>query len=66
MRIHFNDEPMQCPDNLMLAMLLEQLSLLKPGVALAINQRIVPREQWENYLLNDGDKIVLFQAIAGG
>ncbi|MGK7244563.1 sulfur carrier protein ThiS [Buttiauxella agrestis] len=66
MRIHFNDEPMQCPDNLTLAMLLEQLSLLKPGVALAINQRIVPREQWENYLLNDGDKIVLFQAIAGG
>ncbi|SUW65853.1 Thiamine biosynthesis protein ThiS [Buttiauxella agrestis] len=66
MQIHFNDELMQCPDNLTLAMLLEQLSLLKPGVALAINQRIVPREQWENHLLNDGDQIVLFQAIAGG
>jgi sulfur carrier protein len=66
MRIHFNDEPMQCADNLTLAMLLEQISLLKPGVALAINQRIVPREQWETHLLNDGDQILLFQAIAGG
>lgn len=66
MHIHFNDESILCPDDLTLAMLLEQLSLLKPGVALAINQRIVPREQWENHLLNNGDQILLFQAIAGG
>ncbi|MRT15025.1 sulfur carrier protein ThiS [Enterobacteriaceae bacterium RIT711] len=66
MHIQFNDEPLQCPDNLTLEKLLEQLRLLKPGVALAINQSIVPREQWEAHLLNDGDQILLFQAIAGG
>ena len=66
MRIHFNDETMQCADNLTLETLLEQMRLLKPGVALAINQTIVPREQWETHLLHDGDQILLFQAIAGG
>ena len=66
MRIHFNDEPMQCAGNLTLEILLEQMRVLKPGIALAINQTIVPREQWETHLLNDGDQILLFQAIAGG
>ncbi|WP_435928219.1 sulfur carrier protein ThiS [Dryocola sp. BD613] len=66
MRIQFNDEPMQCADNLTLAKLLENLRLLKPGVALAINQTIVPRELWDDHLLRDGDQILLFQAIAGG
>lgn len=66
MHIRFNDETMQCADNLTLKTLLEQRRLLKPGVALAINQTIVPREQWETHLLHDGDQILLFQAIAGG
>ncbi|RPH21246.1 sulfur carrier protein ThiS [Buttiauxella warmboldiae] len=66
MNIQFNDEPLACPDNLTLEKLLQQLHLLKPGVALAINQAIVPREQWATYWLNDGDQILLFQAIAGG
>jgi sulfur carrier protein len=66
MHIHFNDESIHCPDNLTLEMLLEQLRVLTPGIALAINQTIVPREQWGAHLLNDGDQILLFQAIAGG
>ena len=66
MRIQFNDEPMRCADNLTLVNLLEHLRLLKPGVALAVNQTIVPRERWEAHVLHDGDQILLFQAIAGG
>lgn len=66
MHIQFNDESVHCPDNLALEQLLEQLRVLKPGIALAINQTIVPHEQWETHLLNDGDQILLFQAIAGG
>lgn len=66
MHILFNDESILCDGNLTLENLLEQLHVLKPGIALAINQTIVPREQWESHLLNDGDQILLFQAIAGG
>lgn len=66
MRIYFNDEAMQCHDALTLSQLLEKLRLLKQGTAVAINQTIVPREQWETHALCDGDQILLFQAIAGG
>jgi sulfur carrier protein len=38
----------------------------QPGVALALNQHILPRERWEHHLLQEGDQILLFQVIAGG
>ncbi|WP_422731740.1 sulfur carrier protein ThiS [Leclercia pneumoniae] len=66
MRIQFNDEPMQCVEGLTVAVLLDQLRQLKPGVALALNQQILPRERWEHQQVSEGDHILLFQVIAGG
>ncbi|WP_312953225.1 sulfur carrier protein ThiS [Superficieibacter sp.] len=66
MQIQFNDEPMQCAENLTVATLLDQLHQLKPGVALALNQQILPRERWEQQIVQEGDQILLFQVIAGG
>lgn len=66
MQILFNDDPMQCADNITVAALLDQLHQLKPGVALALNQQILPREQWEIQQVCEGDQILLFQVIAGG
>ena len=66
MRILFNDEPMRCADGLTISTLLEQLRQLKPGMALALNQQILPHEQWELQQVRDGNRILLFQVIAGG
>ena len=66
MRILFNDEPMKCDDGLTVAVLLERLRQLKPGTALALNQQILPREQWQQQIVQEGDQILLFQVIAGG
>jgi len=66
MRVLFNDEPLQCADGLSVAELLTQLEQLKPGAALALNQQILPREQWERQIVQEGDQILLFQVIAGG
>jgi len=66
MRIQFNDEPMQCVEGITVATLLSQLRQLKPGVALALNQQILPREQWDQQQVREGDQILLFQVIAGG
>lgn len=66
MQILFNDKPLQCPDAQVLAALLTELERLKPGCALAVNQTIIPRPQWDHFVLHDGDSILLFQAIAGG
>ncbi len=66
MQIRFNEEPMQCAVGLSVAALLRQLNQLKPGAALAVNQQILPRERWDDHLVQDGDQILLFQVIAGG
>ncbi|QMI06874.1 sulfur carrier protein ThiS [Citrobacter sp. RHB25-C09] len=66
MRIQFNDEPMQCADELSVHDLLVQLNQLKPGAALALNQQILPREQWRQHIVQEDDHILLFQVIAGG
>ncbi|WET40437.1 sulfur carrier protein ThiS [Citrobacter enshiensis] len=66
MQIQFNDQPMQCAGGMSVTDLLNQLDQLKPGAALALNQQILPREQWEQQIVQDGDQILLFQVIAGG
>lgn len=66
MQILFNDQPMQCAAGQTVHELLEQLDQRQAGAALAINQQIVPREQWAQHIVQDGDQILLFQVIAGG
>ncbi|TQS47189.1 thiamine biosynthesis protein ThiS, partial [Salmonella enterica subsp. enterica serovar Typhimurium] len=36
--------------------LLTQLNQLKPGAALALNQQILPREQWQQQIVQEGDQ----------
>ncbi|CDV62086.1 thiamine biosynthesis protein [Salmonella enterica subsp. enterica serovar Paratyphi A] len=66
MQIQFNDEPMQCAAGQTGNGLLIPPNQLKLGAALALNQQILPREQWEQQIVQEGDQILLFQVIAGG
>ncbi|NDL00972.1 sulfur carrier protein ThiS [Photorhabdus bodei] len=66
MKITVNDQPMKLMAPLAIQQLLEQLDRTQPGMALAINQIIIPRSEWNTHQINDGDNILLFQAIAGG
>ncbi|WP_419246422.1 MULTISPECIES: sulfur carrier protein ThiS [Serratia] len=66
MKIRLNDQPLELAQPLSVSALLEQLERHQPGTALAINQIIIPRTDWANHLVQDGDDILLFQAIAGG
>ncbi|MFC5283865.1 sulfur carrier protein ThiS [Pedobacter alpinus] len=42
--------------------------LQKPsqGLAIAINQNIIPKTQWESHFLQSGDKIIIIKATQGG
>ncbi|QDX28582.1 sulfur carrier protein ThiS [Dickeya poaceiphila] len=66
MKIRLNDEVIELHSELTVAQLLEQLNRLQPGTALAINYTIIPRDNWAQHIVRDGDDILLFQAIAGG
>jgi len=36
------------------------------GIAVAVNDTIVPRSQWENYILQPDDNILVIKATQGG
>ncbi|MBJ3538061.1 sulfur carrier protein ThiS, partial [Salmonella enterica subsp. enterica serovar Derby] len=60
MQIQFNDEPMQCVEGQTVSSLLATLNQLQPGAALALNQQILPLEQWQQQIVQEGDQIMLF------
>ncbi|VEJ56731.1 sulfur carrier protein ThiS [Pragia fontium] len=66
MQISVNDQMIEVSNHLTVALLLEQLGKSTSGMAMAINQEIQPRTCWDSRLLNSGDNVLLFQAIAGG
>ncbi|GLT16147.1 sulfur carrier protein ThiS [Vibrio algivorus] len=49
-----------------LIQLLSRLSLNQQGIAIAINQDVIPKAQWTETILNDGDDVSVFTMIAGG
>ncbi|GHA43134.1 sulfur carrier protein ThiS [Photobacterium aphoticum] len=61
-----NDKAMDVPPGISLHALLEQLAMPLQATAVAVNEEIVSRPSWETTVLSDGDRIALFQAIAGG
>ncbi|AZH00082.1 TPA: sulfur carrier protein ThiS [Proteus mirabilis] len=66
MNITVNDELYSLDMPVTISQLLIQLKQPSMGVALAINDIIIPRENWDTQMINEGDTILLFQAIAGG
>lgn len=43
-----------------------EISLPEKGVAVAVNNRMVTRADWNQTAINDGDNIVVIKAVCGG
>lgn len=46
--------------------LLTSLGCVDSGIAVAVNNQVVTREQWNQLALSHNDQISIFGAIAGG
>ena len=49
-----------------LQQLLENQQLVRQGIAVAVENRVVPRQKWSETELADGMKITVIQAVCGG
>jgi len=49
-----------------LAQLIEGLQLPANGIAVGVNNRMVPRTEWDSYALSEGLNIVVIKAACGG
>ncbi|PMH38681.1 thiamine biosynthesis protein ThiS [Vibrio sp. 10N.286.49.B3] len=64
--ISVNDKSVEAIQGSTIDSVLNTLDLPTLGCAVALNQTIIPRTQWDSVIVNTGDSIALFQAIAGG
>lgn len=65
MKVNINNQPTSTSAASLQA-LAEEMNLPAAGVAMAKNNKMVPREQWESTPLCDNDNIVIIKAACGG
>jgi thiamine biosynthesis protein ThiS len=66
MEIFLNGESRQVEDGLNIAALIKNLDLENKRLAVEINLEIVPRSQFDSYILSAGDRVEIVRAIGGG
>lgn len=66
MKLLVNNKETELTQGHTIAALAQQLELPKQGVAIALHNRMVPRAEWENTVLNEGDSLVIIKAACGG
>ncbi|MBO7648600.1 MAG: sulfur carrier protein ThiS [Bacteroidales bacterium] len=49
-----------------LRQLSSELSLPEKGIAVAVDNKLVPRTDWDAFLLTEGTHIVVIKAVCGG
>lgn len=64
-RIYINNEE-KLTDATNIDDLAMQLQLPQRGVALAVNNRVVPRANWADTAVVEGDKVTIIKAAFGG
>ncbi|MBZ5663692.1 MAG: sulfur carrier protein ThiS [Acidobacteriia bacterium] len=65
MNLTINGESQPCSAET-LAALVEQLGMKPDRVAIELNREIVPREQWSQTALHDGDRLEIVHFVGGG
>lgn len=66
MQIELNHKVKSVPDNTTLVSLLFSEQIEGEYVAVAINQEIIKRDNWEKTFLKEGDKVLVIGAVKGG
>ncbi len=66
MNLRVNGEQREMPDGASLQELLEALDTAAAGTAVARNSEIIPRGDYADTLLEEGDDIQIVHIVAGG
>jgi sulfur carrier protein len=67
MNIIINQQPRAVPDQCSLEQLLTQvLGIPVAGLAVAVDQTVIPSTDWPAYMLREADKVMLIRATQGG
>lgn len=65
MKLFFNNKEISTVAQT-LQQLAQELSLPDKGIAVAVDNKLVPRPEWDAFLLKEGIRIVVIKAVCGG
>lgn len=62
------DKKITLSDNALLTAVFPDLEIeiTTPGIAIAVNSKVISKSRWELYVLKDGDKVEVVRAFQGG
>jgi sulfur carrier protein len=66
MKITVNNNPTEINENSNVENLIEALDYQQYQLAVAVNNHVVPKMQWQQTLLQENDNIVIIRAVSGG
>jgi len=66
MNLIVNGEKKEFNDNSTLQAVINELQVADKVMAAAVNMEIVKKDDWNNYLLKNDDKLELLQFVGGG
>ncbi|MCL2327418.1 MAG: sulfur carrier protein ThiS [Bacteroidetes bacterium] len=64
--ITLNDKVYKLAAHTSVANFIASLELPTKGIALAIDYEVIPKEQWADVQLSDGNELMLIHAVSGG
>lgn len=65
MKVQVNNKEVETSSTT-LSQLTQELNLPVQGIAVAVNNRMIPRTQWEEYRLKENDSLIIIKAACGG
>ncbi|MCR5550417.1 MAG: sulfur carrier protein ThiS [Bacteroidales bacterium] len=65
MKLFFNNKEISTEAQT-LQQLAQELSLPDKGIAVAVDNKLSPRTEWDTFLLTEGIHIVVIKAVCGG
>lgn len=67
MKVFINNEPKELQNLKTITELLRDLNLEgAKGIAIAINQEVIPKAHWNNHSLAENDRLTIIRATQGG
>jgi|TARA_B100001094_G_C17998247_1_gene703794 thiamine biosynthesis protein ThiS len=66
MKVMVNKKLLVLDNKITLENLLIELSVSTKYMAIEVNEMIIPKSQYENYRLKDGDVVEVINAVGGG
>lgn len=66
MQLFLNNELIEMPEDISVNNLLQNYFLPQAGIAVAVNNQVVNKPDWDDTLLRNGDRVTVIQAACGG